>query len=507
MANPIGARKNAQFKAISTAPSFNKTPVGTSTPPLPYPTIQDLGNSVGVVPHVRMNGDPVYVLSNSSQPSGQGDAPGVAKGVKSGTVTGEVKPVKGSGTVRMGKKAIVRKGDPCTMNGGNNPGMYCTTQLPNLTPAAPGSAAARAAPQTAEEESMWERAMDGARSLGKKYQENVSESLHGFAGDAMNKGGTIAAAGGGAALAGGAMALTGVGAAPGAVIAAGGGAVAAVGGGVATVGGVVETVATGADAAAAFLVNGRVPNVVGIATAYAERMVMAKIERVTRLLPGVKREARGPEAKAPRVEKKPDPPAATSHGKPQPAGDGAKVVGSGGGGGRCKLRKYREGCPCGTPHHVIPDHCFKQPGRAGAYYAGAVEHADGLSICVTGSTKSCAADGTRIKRAKLSPKEHFDQLAQHGKIHALMDLAESALGQAGSPPHTASLGQLESAGARSVAQVTGCDESDLKSQLRAYHESKGLSPDVKLRADPFGNAKNLDPKIMGKAARRGAGLD
>ncbi|MET3120418.1 hypothetical protein AAKU64_004670, partial [Undibacterium sp. GrIS 1.8] len=49
MSNPIGARKNATFKAISTAPSFNKTPVGSATPPLPYPTIQDLSNSLSVV--------------------------------------------------------------------------------------------------------------------------------------------------------------------------------------------------------------------------------------------------------------------------------------------------------------------------------------------------------------------------------------------------------------------------------------------------------------------------
>ncbi|MET3140276.1 hypothetical protein AAKU61_004665, partial [Undibacterium sp. GrIS 1.2] len=101
MSNPIGARKNATFKAISTAPSFNKTPVGSATPPLPYPTIQDLSNSLSVVASVKFNGNPAYVLNQSTQPKGKGDEPGVAKGVKSGTVTGEVKPVKGSSTVRV----------------------------------------------------------------------------------------------------------------------------------------------------------------------------------------------------------------------------------------------------------------------------------------------------------------------------------------------------------------------------------------------------------------------
>jgi len=89
MANPIGARKNACFKAVSTAPSINKTPVGAATPPLPYPVFQDLSNSTGIVPSVRFNGDPAYVLDQTTQPSCKGDDPGTAGGVKSGTVNGE----------------------------------------------------------------------------------------------------------------------------------------------------------------------------------------------------------------------------------------------------------------------------------------------------------------------------------------------------------------------------------------------------------------------------------
>ena len=69
MGNPIGARQCDSFKAVSTAPSINKTPVGCSTPPLPYPTVQDLANSVSILPSVLLNGDPVYVLSQSTQPS------------------------------------------------------------------------------------------------------------------------------------------------------------------------------------------------------------------------------------------------------------------------------------------------------------------------------------------------------------------------------------------------------------------------------------------------------
>lgn len=133
MAKMLGARKNAKFKAVCTAPSFNKTPMGNSIPPLPYAVTQDLGSSVGVVSSVRFNRDPAYVLNNSTQPSCKGDAAGSAKGVKSGTTSGEVKPVEGSSSVRVGGQPIIRDGDPCTLNKGNCPGIYTTQPGANGT--------------------------------------------------------------------------------------------------------------------------------------------------------------------------------------------------------------------------------------------------------------------------------------------------------------------------------------------------------------------------------------
>jgi hypothetical protein len=161
MARRLGARKDGKFKAVSTAPSINKTPVGSSTPPLPYPVVQDLSGSVGTVPNVRFNGDPVYVLDQSTQPSCKGDAAGVLKGVRSGTVSGEVTPVKGSSSVRVGKKPVIRVGDPCTMNGGNCPGIYVTQPAPGATidggrPSASGNPPAT--PETPEEDSWWSKA-------------------------------------------------------------------------------------------------------------------------------------------------------------------------------------------------------------------------------------------------------------------------------------------------------------------------------------------------------------
>lgn len=144
--NKIGARKHASFKAISTAPSINKTPIGPTMVPIPYPVVQDLSSSVNTASTVKFNGCPVYLLDGSTQPHCTGDEPGTGKGIKSGTVSGEVKPVKGCSTVRVEGKQVVREGDACTMNGGNNPGIYVST--PAASGAAPKDALARSNPPT-----------------------------------------------------------------------------------------------------------------------------------------------------------------------------------------------------------------------------------------------------------------------------------------------------------------------------------------------------------------------
>jgi len=129
--NKIGARKEGTFKAISTAPSINKTPLGPSMVSIPYPTVQDLSSSVNAARSVKFNGAPAYLLDATTQPRCTGDEQGTGKGVKSGTVSGEVKPVSGSRTVHIERKQVVREGDACTMNGGNNPGIYVTTPSPS----------------------------------------------------------------------------------------------------------------------------------------------------------------------------------------------------------------------------------------------------------------------------------------------------------------------------------------------------------------------------------------
>jgi hypothetical protein len=137
--NKIGARKNACFLAISTAPSINRTPLGPCMVPVPYPTVQDLSNSVSPARSVRFNACQAYLLEETTQPNCKGDDPGTGKGIRSGTVNGEVQPRKGCSTVRIEGKQIVREGDPCTMNGGNNPGIYVYVPQPSSTPFTPAA--------------------------------------------------------------------------------------------------------------------------------------------------------------------------------------------------------------------------------------------------------------------------------------------------------------------------------------------------------------------------------
>lgn len=160
MAEKLGARKNSEWKAVCTAPDFCKTPVGSSTPPIPYQVIADLGQSENCVPSVRFNGDPCKVLNQSVVPKCTGDEPGAAKGVKSGTVADKVEPRSASSSVRAGKKRVVRQGDSCTLNSGNCPGIYVTQPAPGCAVGAGGNPTGKANPaveQSEREKSRLER--------------------------------------------------------------------------------------------------------------------------------------------------------------------------------------------------------------------------------------------------------------------------------------------------------------------------------------------------------------
>ena len=123
MAKNYIARQDGLWMAISLTPDVCKTPIGPTTPPVPYPVTASLGNSVLVVPSVKANGHPVLVLDQSFISSTKGDEPGVAKGVKSGTVGDICEPLEHSTTFRAGGKPVLRHFDTFWMNARNTTGI------------------------------------------------------------------------------------------------------------------------------------------------------------------------------------------------------------------------------------------------------------------------------------------------------------------------------------------------------------------------------------------------
>ncbi len=123
MAKNYIARQDGLWTAISLTPDVCKTPMGPATPPVPYPVTASLGDAVLVVPSVKANGHPVLVLDQSFVPATKGDKPGVAKGVKSGTVGDICEPLEHSTTFRVGGRSVLRHFDTFWMNARNTIGI------------------------------------------------------------------------------------------------------------------------------------------------------------------------------------------------------------------------------------------------------------------------------------------------------------------------------------------------------------------------------------------------
>lgn len=122
MARYEGARKTGQAIVVCTSPDVCRTPMGDSTPPVPYQITANFSDSASVSPNVRFGGDPVFILDQSIITRVTGDEPGTAGGVRSGTNVNIVEPVEASKTVRVNKKRVVRHNDACKMNNGNTMG-------------------------------------------------------------------------------------------------------------------------------------------------------------------------------------------------------------------------------------------------------------------------------------------------------------------------------------------------------------------------------------------------
>jgi len=111
------ARKDGQWTIVSMMPDVCKTPMGGSTPPVPYPVTASLGDSQMTSKTVFANGNPIVRFDSSFAPDTIGDQAGVADGAESGTVGAKCWPIDHSKTVRVESKMVVRHSDQFWMNG------------------------------------------------------------------------------------------------------------------------------------------------------------------------------------------------------------------------------------------------------------------------------------------------------------------------------------------------------------------------------------------------------
>lgn len=150
MADNFTARQNGQWKVVSTKPDVCKTPMGPSTPPVPYPVTANMGAAVMVVSSVKLNGCPAVVLDQSKIPQTIGDTAGAAKGVSSGTVGDVCEPLDHSKTVRFGRRPMLRHNDEFWMNSRNTVGLI--VGMPPVAGVSADDADPDDEPETEEEE-------------------------------------------------------------------------------------------------------------------------------------------------------------------------------------------------------------------------------------------------------------------------------------------------------------------------------------------------------------------
>ncbi len=176
MADQEGARKSGKFIAVSLTPDVCLTPVGSTLVPVPYMITADLSDSFATSPNVRFGGDPVFLQDKSKISRVTGDEAGTAGGVVSGTHKGIVEPTKGSSTVRVNGKPVVRHGDPCKMNDGNTIGRIIYQGPGGGAPNTDGDTNPPVVPETPEEK----QAAQEKRGLWARLSEGVHTTLDGL---------------------------------------------------------------------------------------------------------------------------------------------------------------------------------------------------------------------------------------------------------------------------------------------------------------------------------------
>lgn len=127
------SHKGSTDKSMCSAPDVCKTPIGSSTPPIPYPVISQAADASGYSASVSIDGNPTAIAS-SSHTKCSGDQAGSAKGLVSGTVGDKTQFTTYSFDVKVEGEGVVRHLDMTTMNNGNTMGTVLGTSTPPADP-------------------------------------------------------------------------------------------------------------------------------------------------------------------------------------------------------------------------------------------------------------------------------------------------------------------------------------------------------------------------------------
>lgn len=158
MADNVAARQATGWIVVCTTPDVCKTPMGSSTPPVPYRVTAQMSDAVQVVPTVNANGRPLVVLTQSFIPKTDGDEQGVAKGVQSGTVADICEPLEHSSSVKAAGYYVLRHDDRFYMNCKNTVGKI-VGQTPSVSKSTSDSNP-EVVPETPEEKGFWKTLVD-----------------------------------------------------------------------------------------------------------------------------------------------------------------------------------------------------------------------------------------------------------------------------------------------------------------------------------------------------------
>lgn len=122
MANNYAAREDGCFRVICTVPDINITPVGCAKIPIPYFITTTLGKANKASQNVMIERHAAFIFSSDTI-STTGAAPGVDKGIKSGTVNAKAQPKDKSSTFYINGQNVIRVHDLFYMNNKNTLGI------------------------------------------------------------------------------------------------------------------------------------------------------------------------------------------------------------------------------------------------------------------------------------------------------------------------------------------------------------------------------------------------